>query len=102
MSRKLYIGLNDKDASVSLISTTKAKALLNAIAIKYVDGFTVYEAQGYWKDDAGKPVHEDTLVYEFFDASDGQVIQIMEEMRTLLNQSAILASRTESMRIYYK
>lgn len=102
MSRKLYIGLNDKDAAVRLVSTTKAKALLNAIAIKYVDGFTVYEAQGFWKDDDGNPVHEDTLVYEFFDAGDDQVFRLMEEMRTVLNQSTILASQTESMRMYYK
>lgn len=101
-SRKftLYVGLNDKDVYDQLIPTEEAFNLLNVVAMKHVDGFTVRSARGFWKDEKGAPSSENTLVYDFVDATDEQITAIVTDMLAAMNQSAILVERTETQRTF--
>lgn len=101
-SRKftLYVGLNDKDVYEQLIPTEEARSLLNAVAMKHVDGFTVRSARGFWKDEKGAPSSENTLVYDFVDATDAQITAIVTDMLAAMNQSAILVEKTETRRAF--
>lgn len=96
----LYVGLNDKDVYYQIIPTEEARNLLNAVAMKHVDGFTVRSARGFWKDGKDKPSSENTLIYDFVDASDEQIAAIVAGMLSVMNQSAILVEKTEIQRVF--
>lgn len=89
-SYTLYIGLNDKDANVQLISTQDACAVVNEICVKYVDGFNASQTWGAWTDDNGALVNEQALVYTFHNTSKEKVTAIMDEVLVALNQGSIL------------
>lgn len=89
-SYTLCIGLNDQDTNTQLISTDDARELVNEICLKYVDGFTGSPAWGAWTDENGEMVNEQTLVYTFHGTTRENVVAIMDEVLTALNQSSIL------------
>lgn len=97
----VYVGLNDKDAGEQIVTTSEAKARLNAIASKHVGGFTVRHAEGYWTNAAGEAENEETLVYDFLDATDAQVAAIVAQMKTAMNQEAILVERSGTTHVFY-
>lgn len=89
----IYIGLNDKDTYSQKISTGEAEKKVNAIALKYVDGFTRFLGKGAYKDDKGAVTYENTLVYTFYSATDEQMKSIMEEVLKELNQNSVLIEK---------
>ena len=97
----LYIGLNDKDTGTQEISTEKAREIVDAICCKYVEGFTVFQAQGGWTDDSGQITKENTLVYMFSYADPTQITAIMDEVIPVLNQSVILVHTDTVQSAYY-
>lgn len=101
MNCTLYIGLNDKDTYTQLIPTEEARAAVDEICLKYVEGFTAYEARGGWTDESGALTRENTLVYIISGADEEQITAIMDEVLKELNQSAILLSTETAETIYY-
>lgn len=97
----LYIGLNDKETYSQIISTEEAKNTVNNIVLKYVGGYTVYEAKGGWTDETGTLTEENTLVYHLSGVSERDVISIMDEVLVVLNQNSILVERHDLSYIYY-
>lgn len=98
----LYIGLNDKDTYEQLIETQVAKQLVSAICTRYVDGFTLMEAEGAWVDENKILTSENTLIYFFREADKDEVEQIMDEVMKILNQNSImLEERSSSYTFYY-
>ena len=97
----LYIGLNDKDEYRQLISTEEAKAIVDAICIQYVDGYTVMEARGAWADEKNILTQENTLVYYFRDADEESLREIMNEVIKVLNQNTILLEKQTAGYMYY-
>lgn len=89
----LYIGLNDKDTYTQKISTAEAEKKVNAIALKYVDGFTEYGGKGAYKDNNGVVTYENTLIYTFNSATEDQIKKIMEEVLKELNQNSVLLEK---------
>ena len=100
MKYTLYIGLNDGDTGEQQIPTARAKEILNETANKYVDGYTLYEADGYWRED-DKNFSEHTLVCVIVDASEQSVKNIMNEMLKALNQHSILLEVEETQSTFY-
>lgn len=96
----VYVGLNDKDAGEQLMPTGEARAFLNAIAARHVKAFTVYRAEGYWTNAAGEAASEETLVYEFIDATEAQVAALVAEMKGGLNQEAILVEKERTTLVF--
>ena len=97
----LYIGTNDKDSYKQVISTEEAREMVNKICIKYVDGYTASEAKGGWVDETDTLTQENTLVYAFYEVTEEQLVNIMEEILEALNQNAILVEKQEAIYTYY-
>ena len=97
----LYIGTNDKDSYKQVISTEEAREIVNEICIKYVDGYTASEAKGGWVDETDTLTQENTLVYAFYEVTEEQLVNIMEEILTALNQNSILLEKQEAIYTYY-
>ncbi|MCD7921955.1 MAG: DUF3574 domain-containing protein [Clostridiales bacterium] len=97
----IYIGTNDKDTYTQLISLDEAKDMVNAICARYVEGYTVTEAEGGWVDETGTLTEEQTLVYSFTDVQEEDLISIMDEVLKALNQNSILVETSDVQSFYY-
>lgn len=97
----LYIGLNDKDTYCQLISVEEAREIVDAICIRYVDGYTVMEAKGAWVDEKNILTQENTLVYLFREVDEESLKEIMNEIIKALNQNTILLEKQTAAYIYY-
>lgn len=97
----LYIGLNDKETYSQIIPTEEAKNTVNNIVVKYVGGYTVYEAKGGWTDETGTLTEENTLVYHLSGVDEQDVISVMDEVLIALNQNSILVERHDLSYTYY-
>ncbi len=97
----LYIGLNDKDTYRQEKSMDEARDIVDSICVKYTDGYTVLEATGGWTDESDIFTSENTLVYAFYDISKEQLIKIMDEVLTQLNQNSILVETQKVCYTYY-
>ena len=69
--------------------------------MQYVDGYTMYQADGYWKDADGNPTKENTLVCVFV-GTDKQTVRIIaDEVIDALNQNAVLIVSEENNAEFY-
>jgi hypothetical protein len=96
----LYIGLNDKDEYRQIISTEEAQEIINAICIRYVDGYTMSKAEGAWVDEKGILTSEETLVYTIRGEKEN-IIRVMDDILPALNQNAILLEEKSSDFMFY-
>ncbi|HBW39209.1 DUF3574 domain-containing protein [Desulfosporosinus sp. BICA1-9] len=91
----MYIGLNDKDTYKQIISDDEAQKIVSEICLKYVDGYTVTKRQGVYKDEKGIVTQENSLVYEFYSATDDKIKSVMDEALVKLNQNSILVEKAK-------
>lgn len=100
----LYIGLNDGDTGERRVSEDEeARRIMREIGGKYADGFTLYEATGYWRDGPGaKMERERTLVCVFIDLAPRAVTNIMDEALRAFNQRGILLEVSETRSLLYE
>ena len=85
----LYMGLNDKDAKVQVISTIEAYKVVSNIIAKDFGGGTIFESQGIYKHDDGKIVFEKTLRIEILFAEEPQIKALVAELKKIFNQESI-------------
>ena len=97
----LYIGTNDKDTYQQEIPTEEARDMVNAICAKYVGGYTASDAKGGWVDETDTLTQENTLVYSFYEITEEQLVQVMDDILKQLNQNSILVERQEAVYTYY-
>ena len=89
----LYVGLNDKDKKVQLISTIEAYKICNNILLQYTDGETVFEASGIYKHEDGTFTIEKTLRIELLFTDDDTVSKIVKDLKTAFNQESIAVQK---------
>ena len=89
----MYIGMNDKDTYEQLISTEDAKTIIDNICFKYLDGYTIQDANGSWVDENGLVTHENTIVCCFKDTDNDTVYKIADEVIKTLNQNTVLIEK---------
>ena len=97
----IYIGLNDKNTYEQIISTEDGIHTVNGLCIRYVDGYTMQTAKGGWKDEKEILTEENTLIYSFYEVTDEQVMQIMDDVLKELNQNSILVTYGQENSAYY-
>lgn len=97
----LYIGTNDKDSHTQVISTAEAQDIVDDICADYTVGYTRLNAVGGWVDETGDLTHENTLIYEFYNVSEEQLKNIMDDILVSLNQSTILVEKADSEYTFY-
>ena len=85
----LYLGLNDKDTKVQMISTLEAYKVVSNILAKDFGGGTIFEAQGIYKHDDGTIIVEKTLRIELLFVSKSTVKEIVDTLKKMLNQESI-------------
>ena len=90
MKYTLYIGLNDKDTKKQEISTIEAYKLVAREACGLVDGATIFEATGYYRHEDGTIVIEQSLRCEVFTDDRKAVLDLIDVLKRLLNQEAII------------
>ena len=86
----LYIGTNDKDTYQPVMDFDKCVLTVTEICVKYTDGCTIYEANGYWKDDKGEITKEQTIVAILEDIALETVHKVCDDVIVALNQNSIL------------
>lgn len=86
----LYVGLNDKDTKIQKISTLEAYKMVNNLLLNTVEGATISESDGIYKHENGEIVIEKTLRIELIYTDMETVKKIIEILKSLLNQEAIL------------
>ena len=96
----LYIGLNDGKTGRPTYDQSEARRLLVNIAGKYVDGYTVYDAEGFWHE-GENTFSERTIVCVIVDASEESVRKIMDEALKLFRQNTILVERSKTESEFY-
>lgn len=89
----LYVGLNDKDKKVQLISTIEAYKICNNILLNYTDGATIFEASGIYKHEDGTFTIEKTLRIELLFTDDDTIDKIVKDLKAAFNQESIAVQK---------
>lgn len=89
----LYVGLNDKDKKVQLISTVEAYKITNNILLHYTDGATIFEASGIYKHEDGTFTIEKTLRIELLFITEETVDEIVKDLKQAFNQESIVVQK---------
>ena len=97
----IYLGTNDKDTLKPEIPLETIREQMHEICIKYVDGYTVSVADGFYRDGDGNITHEVSLVYVFIDVPIDSVQKIMDEALTKFNQGSILLEVNRERGTFY-
>ena len=96
----LYIGLSDGKTGKQTYDQDEARKIFVNIAGKYIDGYTVYDAEGFWRE-GEKTFSEKTLVCVIVDASEESVRKIMDEACKIFRQNTILIERGKTESMFY-
>lgn len=97
----MYVGTNDRDTYKPEHSREEAHDIVDAVCLKYFEGYTLQDATGAWTDETGMITHEYTLVCYFDDADKATVYQAADEVIKALNQSTVLIEEDEITIEYY-
>lgn len=98
----MYIGLNDQDTYSQEIPTEEAIDIVSDIVLNYVEGFTVSEGQGAYKDEDGIMTYENSLILVFMDVPEADLKAMMDEIKAALNQHAILLEKHHIAYTFYE
>ena len=96
----LYIGMNDGRTGKPAYDLSDARKIFVNIAGKFVDGYTVYDAEGFWRE-GEQSFSEKTLVCVIIDASEEAVKNIMNEALKIFRQNTILVERSKVESEFY-
>lgn len=87
----LYLGLNDKDTKTQKVDTLEAyKILCNLLKSYNVEGFTVYNAHGFYVHDDGTFTVENTLKVELMFIDEITIDEIIKQLKIIFNQESII------------
>lgn len=87
----LFLGLNDKDSKVQEVKTEQAVSLIGKIA----GDCTITPSTGYYTHQDGTIVKETSLKVEMLFKADNQVLGIVQDLKTMLNQESIAVQTEE-------
>lgn len=85
----LYFGLIDKDTGKQEMSTEASKETLINIFLEAGSGYTIYEAEGGYVNEAGEVVQNVTLVCTGIHAGEEALIGLIEKTKTALNVESV-------------
>lgn len=91
----LYCGLNDRETRRQEISTLEAAKVIRNACLNFVDGATIFEADGIYKHEDGGLVAEKTLRVELLMVEKSMVKQLVDTLKAVLNQESIAVQEHE-------
>lgn len=87
----MYVGTNDKETYQLEMPLEDARAIVhNTMMDHFSDGFTMYDANGVWRDEYNVVTLEYTFVCILEDVKKSEVYKAADELIEKLNQSTIL------------
>ena len=86
----LFVGLNDKVTKLQEISTLNAYKMAMNVVGDICGGGTISEAQGFYTHDSGEIVIEQSLRIELAMVNEEQVMEVIEQLKVVLNQESVL------------
>lgn len=89
----LYLGLNDKDTKVQKIATVEAYKVAMNILSQFVEGATIFEANGMYTHENGTLTIEKTLRIELLFTDEETVKKIVAMLKTVFNQESIAVQK---------
>lgn len=89
----LYLGLNDKDTKVQKIATVEAYKVAMNILSQFVEGATIFEANGMYTHKNGTMTIEKTLRIELLFTDEETVKKIVAMLKTVFNQESIAVQK---------
>ena len=98
----MYLGMNSKDTFKQEIPTETIQKQMHEICCKYVDGYTVWLAKGYYRGDNGNMISENSLVYIFIDTPIDSIKKIMDAALIQFNQDSILLEDDKGRSTFYR
>lgn len=91
----LYIGLFDKDTKKQEVDTKQAFNIVNNILLQYTEGATIYMGDGIYKHIDKTTVIEKNIIVILYDVTRETSNKILKEVKTALNQEAVLVEKTQ-------
>lgn len=95
----LYIGLFDKDTKKQEVDTKQAfnivNNIVNNILLQYTEGATIYMGDGIYKHIDKTTVIEKNIIVILYDVTRETLNKILKEVKTALNQEAVLVEKTQ-------
>lgn len=91
----LNIGLNDKDTKQQRISTLEAYKMIENVIVEKCGGGSIFEGRGVYKHENGEVVIENSLEVQLFDCEQEIVLEVVDDLKTVLNQESIVLTSEE-------
>lgn len=102
ISYRIYAGLTDKQANYQLIDDDTAVSIVKTICVNNSVSYTIYPAQGGYKDKNGMIHTEKTLVLEMDHINEEDLEQILNDICVSLNISGVMITKQTQDVVYYK
>lgn len=86
----LTVGLNDKDTKLQQLDTITCYKMISSTCAKFINGFTILEANGYYTHENGEVVVEKSLRVEIVGTDSTTIKKIIDEIKLKLNQESVM------------
>lgn len=87
----LNIGLNDKDSMIQEINDIESCArIIESLNESLIDGYTIYNASGFYTHENKKQVNEKTIIVEIVNEKKEKILKACNSIKKKLNQESIL------------
>lgn len=91
MKYEIFLGLNDKDTKVQMISTLDAYQItVNILNSKGINAFTIRECKGFYTHEDKTTTIETTLNIILVDVKKAQVQETIEQLKNTFNQESVM------------
>ncbi len=97
----LYVGTNDKDTYEPVADIDTCITKVTEICVNYTSGCTIYQANGYWKDESNAITVEKTIVVILEDVEETIVYSICDDIIKELNQNTVLVEKEGITQEFY-
>lgn len=87
----LSIGLNDKDSKTQEISDTEScLRIIESLNESLIDGYTIYNADGFYTHENGAQVNEKTIIVDIVNEKKEKILKACKSIKRKLNQESVL------------
>ena len=100
----ITIGLNDKDKEIQIIPTEAAEKIIAEILIENhgIFAFTMFNCKGVYKmSSTGNIIQENSIRVEIIEETEREYTEIINEIKTALNQESVMIEITENATVKF-
>lgn len=98
---RVYIGLTDSASNYQIVDEITAKEIIKTVCLAHSVAYTIYEADGGFKDKDGAIHVEKSYVLEMDHITDENLYAIMDDIITRLNCGALMYTKNNASVVKY-